>query len=496
MSDIDIHFVPFDDIADVLASTSHGRRMAGVLLALNPHTLGAGAVARKCWSREFIQHVGEPQGHGVVECFLQHNALSKEGVLSLASDHALASFDDEANKNEPFCSNVLTALGSPLMGARAVEMFGDGKTWTGNKGRDLINHALMGNPLVFADRTLPVPNSESDVLSSSLSVFIRNAALFGCLNDSRISDYFARTLSINDTIAEAAAAIVIRDNLLLRERLPDDLIKAIHHSTTRTIDDSYMLVQRDDHRALVRGGRVDGVFCHVFSKSDRVGAFYVFSPETPAERIAEEFHGAGKARSLLNARNCPEFIYSNAITDECNLLMESGFMEHSPFAKRYVERFPADVFWKKFRADVLDEELEDGEGLRQICLPNIPFHAISPKKIRKAFSEDTFHLQAAYIVGAMRSRQFAEALGPVTGNSESDLAAVFAPHTSGRQLEKFAGAYPGLAGLAACHPNGTDVDIALVPSEQRDTVLGLRETSCLAGRGLGGPASMSNSLVL
>lgn len=56
------------------------------------------------------------------------------------------------------------------------------------------------------------------------------------------------------------------------------------------------------------------------------------------------------------------------------------------------------------------------------------------------------------------------------------IPALFSPQTSGVQLEKLAREHPGLAALAACHPNGGEIDVAkLAGKDQAEDVLLFRD---------------------
>lgn len=142
--------------------------------------------------------------------------------------------------------------------------------------------------------------------------------------------------------------------------------------------------------------------------------------------------------------------------------------------------FKPGEFWPAFRSGYLDARGDEGEMLVGISLPNIPFHQISPDSLRNFFQNND--ALAANIVGAIRSRVFAEALGSVNGDIKMDAALIFSPHTSGRQLERCVELHPELSGIAACHPNGADISLSAVPTEQRAVVERMRGRRPCLGR--------------
>lgn len=82
--------------------------------------------------------------------------------------------------------------------------------------------------------------------------------------------------------------------------------------------------------------------------------------------------------------------------------------------------------------------------------------------------------------------------------SEHQLPMLFNPTLSGHRLAKIAEKHPALAGLAALHPNGADVSIKNLPSEERVIVGAIRAnlSVSLSGRSSGATPEPGNVLVI
>lgn len=438
--------IDFVNIASAVGSNPHSRRMAGAMIALQPDFPGCGVLADKCWSKEFKSAVGRPRDQAVVAVFLERGALPARRVCDIAS--LAGTYNEEKHRNDTLYDNVLLALGSPLIGNDAKTLYAHGFLTSELRDCCIGRNALLGNPLIHGMDGKVQPDTRHGHY-----VFLQNAAQFGNFDNPNLARAIIGFLGKKGDRLDAS---IIFDALLSREKLPGAVLTAMSCSPMTTAASTQRLVLREDHRQLVRGGSVDGVARFPEDDGD---VFCVASPDTSAERMNVEFSLGGETRqlSLLNSGACPRTIYQNLLAGRKNLLGAAGFLTHSPFASEYVAGFKPGEFWPAFRDGYLDGCGDEGEQLMAISLPNIPFDQISPICLRDDFQGND--ILAANIVGAIRSRAFAESLGPVSGDAKTDLALLFSPHTSGRQLEKIAKLHPEAASLAACHPNGSEVDV-------------------------------------
>jgi len=380
----------------------------------------------------------------------------KKGELPAKRVNELAdlirTYDYELHKNDLIYHTALTALGSPKIAASVKVNAHVVAESSGPKTKSVIRGALACS--TFGDGKTSLPDKSTE----GYRVFLRNATAFGDLENPRLVKLFRSLLACDNDPDDVELADFVRDGLLERDSLPDTLLDGIYNSPSRGSDDLYLLFKRSDYlrnstlprNNVVRIDNGDGTeYCILPPQSDPQFIRSQYEMECESNKNAQW--------SLLNTPNCPKDVYKHALATGHPLMAVPNFLALSPFAGEYVSRFKGDGFWARFRAVVLDDKIAEGEALTTLCMPNIPFRMITPQQIKDAMPPDDGRLCAAYIIGAIRSREFAEALGPVSADPVPAIAKLFSPHTSGVQLDKMAKLHPDLAPVISFHPNAVDV---------------------------------------
>lgn len=457
--------IPFGEIAGALAATPHSRRMAGLIVSLCPDVGGGTAIADACLSHEFAIAAASTTNQEIVLNLLASGLLPAEKVREHAE---WVTRTDAANKDVWLGESVLMALGSPLLGERAKEILNQFPA-SNQPNRTAIRNALLGNPLVHGDDGFPLP-ADGD----KFQVFLKNAATFGNLKNPRLSKMLTDILLADED--SSADRDVIRDALVRREDLTEGFASMLS-SFPRTIANYRALSKTPAHQKLVLDGKLPA---KCFFTLD-TGSIHIFSPAATELQVIQGFADARTAEeklALLTAKQCPETIYRR-VASEINLLSDARFLRESPWAKTHIDSYEKTAFWKEFRSALLDKEVSEGRGLAALSLPGLPFDVVTAANFWTGFV-DKGCCTGMEIVGALRSRKFAESM--FVSGDWNDLALLFAESTSGRQVEKFAELHPELAVLAACHPNGGDVSPEKCPIQSRKFIEDARRVPALVGR--------------
>ena len=472
MTPDDLKRLPFGEIAEAFSHSAHSRRMAGTLIALYPNAGRFHVLARACMSPEFVEALGDTENQAVVTELLKAGQLPAKRVREVAEMAPNYKCVADAHAEDAdLQENILFALGSPFLGDLAKTLFAQYPS-SSILPRTCVRNALLGNPLVHGDSGCPDPNRMVEWRD-----FLRNAALYGNFKNPHISSILATALDGDGDTLQHGNCSVVMEHLVKRADLSDELAVAFHKSTMGSDQSHHELFRNQTHQKLVKEGNLDGFLLLVGTEQ------YAVSPAVEPEKFRrvydEETGPASRRTSLLYAAQCPEAIY--LVEKECtDLLADADFLRYSPYAKSYLAEIPRSTFWDTFRSGFLDTQIEYNAGLQSLSFSSIPFDAITPDNLRAAF-DGSGKANAAFIIGALSSRAFAESLGPMDGTAQ-DLARALSPSASGLQLEKFAGLHPEMAALAACHPNGGDVQLRAVTERQIDAVARIRGTVLLPGR--------------
>jgi len=208
---------------------------------------------------------------------------------------------------------------------------------------------------------------------------------------------------------------------------------------------------------------------------------YVISPVATTQDIRllsnKCVAGSSKQAALLHAVNCPREVYDKVIREHTKATSTYDFCRLSPWAERSLTITAEPWSWIKHLL-----KCNSDKALRLLALQPVPVAGISPHSLQEHFSDSKPLQAAAAIIGACRSQIFFNAMGQIGDSPEGDIAFLFSPKTSGRKLEKLAAIHPDLAGLAAIHPNGSDIPLSCIPSHHKDLVEASRHTSRLVGR--------------
>ena len=431
-------------------------------------------VSHECMSPEFAEVVVDFKDEDTDFHLLAAGLLPRTRIVEYA-EKAMA-FDGTTVGTGDLFKNVLFSLGSPLIGGMAKDLY---VAFSAPKGRDVskpvracVLNALAGNPLMHGGG-----HGEMFGGAAGREYFARNAATFGDLHNPNVVKRLVAILGTEaGKPANDLASAVTRDGLLERADVPEELVLALDTSPSSDCYDHMKLVEKEWHQRLVANDTLDGI--KGFPQSD--GPSWVVSPATSLLRIRAKYDSYGAWNSnrggVLLAEKCPEEYYDNAVLDKDMILSDPLFLSDSPWAKKHIWRNGTP--WASFAEEIA---ARDENGLAVVALPVAPFEKIAPANLREVF-KSRGDIAAANIVGVIRSKRFASELGRVGDDPPNDIAFIFSPHTSGRQLEAFVAAHPEIAVLAACHPNGCDIPLQCVPPEHREIVEKAREPFLLTGK--------------
>jgi len=479
--DVDISQFPFGVIPEVFCGTRHTRRMAGILLACFPEiTLEPGRESY-CMSAEFATPLANTKTPVLIGRLLDAGFLLPGRVREIAN---ISSHGTLVPGDEQF-DNVVRALGSPLLGETAKEIWDAGFVGASPEHSPVFRAALYANPLIHSQHC---PGFDGAVLGHT--VFYENAARFGDLTNVGIADPLKSILDAT-TVSDAKFFGGILWSLLARKDLPDDVLVSLHNSPTASAQAYERLVMNPRHQKLVLSGAVE------YAKFFDDEAKYVISPAATPTQIREIYTQGGAEeralQSLLTAAQCPEDIFKE-ISRKVDLLANRVFLERSPFAKTYIAQGGKNRFVETFR-ERLSREIGSDRRLRRLMPEAVPFDVIEPSQVRDVFPEPT-HALAGFVIGAMRAREFRGRIGPVSGDIETALPRLFLADTPAASLMKVATLHPELAGLAAAHPNGIDIPLHKVSPAHRNVVAAVREATPLAGKADACQRVCSNGIVL
>jgi len=481
--------LPYVEIAPAMAASPHARHMAGSLLALCPFVVDEGAIARACMSPEFARSAATCQQDEVAQALIAFGAIEPKRVQDYAEKVFSYTIDDDEPSEK--CQTSLLALGSPLLGDKVESMKSrvGPCQWSEN---DVVESALWGNPLVHGE------NRSSPAVTRGGDFFFQNAAIFGNLSNPIIQSALeVRLSSTSGQLWNPKRSAGLHRALHLRRDVPERLIVAMSDSPQNTPALHRVLSATDGYRRLAAAGKLPDI--KLFD-SDAANGFqgrdgvYVATPDATPERISLYYNqsppGSSKRDSLLLAAQCPEEHYlaakaAAAIEGAGQFVDCYVFAKYSPWAAKHHARGNL--------VDFLRETDQIESGVAWLCLPSIPFAGIRPQDMSAAFSSPC-SVDLGLIVGAMRSRVFADAL-PAMKSDIADFAQLFSPYISGRRLDDFARRNPEFAGLAACHPNGADIPLSAVLPEHRNVVDNIR-TPVLGGRASVGSSKRGPEIVL
>ena len=487
----DIPLLPMCEIGDALSANTHSRRMAGLLVSLCPKIGGLSAFDYRCFSPEFGIAAADTENQFVIGGLLERNLLPAKKVKSLAEMSLGYKWQTYKDTDDPVIeSNMLTALGNPVIGDLAGALFEQGLPKS-NPMRRTFRNALLGNPLVHGIGDFPEPAKGDDY-----RYFLRNCALFGNLENPRVLSALTAAISDAGDGARRGLGAAIKMRLIARGDIDEGLALALADltdaETSAEGEDRRELVKNPAHQKLVMEGKSGG--CAVFPATNR----WVVSPAADPEQIERAYQASSsdldREMSLLLAAQCPASIYLKFEPGD-TLLGNEDFLRLSPWSRNYVGAFKTEQFWGAFRRRLLDVETISKGRLRLLTIPSLPFDAISPTQLLDVFYNKADYT-VALIVGAIRSARFADALGPIKADIDSSLPRLFSCHTSGRQLEKIAGLHPELTAFAACHPNGIDVPIHAIPASQQRLVATVRASLPAPVAMCGDAGSVGGEIVL
>lgn len=457
----DIECLPFGEIANALAATPHARRMAGHLMTVCPKVQGGDKIARACMSPEFAAASAWSGNEDVVTSLIAAKALPDAREAKYCKIAFRLAVDEVVTQRY---SNALFVLGN--VGGAVLR-----------KAVRCENHdaksALWGNPLVHGDNGKPNFQSLAD---DGAEWFFRNAATFG-----NLGNHFIEKLLVDTLLSANDECTFLQECLYTRDDVPESLVMALADSSKPSLDGWLALMKMPGHQKLVKAGKATGVV--------RYGDRLVVSPVAELPRV---FDCAETQKSIVLCAQCPEDAYFDVLRNCPEYLKTFDFLNESPWAKAHLSKI-TDT-WGAVRA-ILHEQIDKQHGLQTLAVDAMPFDLITPDNLRECFTPKT-GLQVSYVVGATRSRVFCDDLGQVGTHPYSDMAFLFSPHTSGRQLDKFAGLHPELSALAACHPNGGDVPLANAPGEHLDIVRKARETVSLSPRSTGKAAPVTQQSIV
>lgn len=477
----------FREIDVALGATVHSRRMAGYLLRLFPDVYGGEDIASACSSPEFIEAVDGTTSIAVICELLAQSKLPESQVRFHARNVLLT--EDAGDKAG------LLALGSPLIKSDLPEIVASLNHPVSSprekEFQEIAQNAFIGNPLFHQDQKF-IPASQRGV-----AVMLENLALFGNLDNGSVVKLLNRALVVKSNTRDESLlnmAYSVRDSLLRRTDLPESLALAIDGSVVNNMYSQRILVDMPIHQKLVRDGVVRS------SRNFLVGedGQWVISPAAADDDFKAMLaicDRQGPQESVLRYSQCPRDVFE-ALSKKVSpsFLNSYPFLSESPWAAHVLCSPPADGDWLRKMQDIFHNPKLGSGTLQAFCLPSIPFQHISPSDIPKLFIDD-YH-ESAYVVGAIRSRKFAEELGAVGKNPDKDLAILFSPHTSSRKLEQLARLNPEIAPLAACHQNGDGISLSEMSPEHQNVVSVLRDSRRLVGRATVTPAVRPASITL
>ena len=467
----DLSSLDFAEITNAVGATSHSRRMMGLLLDCAKDIKNGQAVARACMSPEFAQAAKDTQNEDAAFILLSRNELTPERVLCYARDAI------EGKGSLSHMSVGELAFGSPLIGDKVPGLLKELAAKRRNETA-VVNGfrcTSWGNPALHGrDKE---PTGEAKISHR----FLLSAATFGDLQNPHVVDALQDGLLNGPRDASAIiGALVVRDDV------PKDLIIGMSESADY-VEDCLAIANMPAHRSLVRSGD-----CYPLVGKQR--GFLkdipcVISPEATAyvEKLVETTDGGALAKklrreSVLRSEHCPKDYYERIKKAGNHYLESYDFLRDSPWARDYLLSKKGEGALGEL-GRFLNGHPNDKGRLHFWSLPAMPVDQISPSDTAGVF-QDKF-LAAAHIVGAIRSPAYADKLAyDLTVPKYWHAALLFSPATSGRRLEQIAKIHPGLSGLAALHPNGDELPMALVPKEFHSFVeKHKRAAPSLPGRG-------------
>lgn len=469
----------FADIAEALAATPHSRRMTGYLLRMCPDIQGTNEIARACASPEFAAAVFGTGDPNIVCELMAQGKLPASDVRFLACQvMKTQNVNDRAG---------LMALGSPLLRNDIHALLRDCPSlmsvdWKDDKFRTVARNAIWGNPLWHKTCEMPI------VAEGGAESFLENAALFGNLENPNVALYMTSYLGVSgreDRGEKLGRQALVQSALLRRDDLPENIVLALDASQFHTVCSYRLLVAKEAHQKLVKTAKVEPSQLFLQGGVPHSDGEFVVSPAATQEYVWQAFTDANpgtRQDSLLLAKQCPERFYIEALAAKNPFLNTDEFARHSPWAEHRL-RIPAGNNESGVMATLraaFQTKAEGNNPLKTLCLPVIPFQHIEPDAIKRMCEP---HLrEMAFVVGAIRSRQFAEKLVWAGACDEADIALVFSPHTSGRQLDRLAGQNPTIAAWVACHPNGVGISLSDISDEDRIMVEETRKMPVLSGK--------------
>jgi len=461
----------------------------GIVLAVAPDAANSSELFAGCMSPEFVRPLLNVLmwNTGLVSQMITANMLPESHVRKLASGAELYK-EDEVTRGLFF--NSMLALGSPSLGDSVGDFAAKFLLPHNDKGAvfQAARNALLGNPLIQKQKTGLLPDGDGS------SFYYKNLATFGDLSYKDAQSQLARLLAFKaESIGEKTGPVItyIRQALLSRSDLPKKLIFALDESPTATLADYRKLVQMEGHQALVRKCDLNTFK----SMTGQRGEESVCSPVATEIVIERQFKASPKRGtvrdSLLLAAQCPEWCYQVGRQDNPRFLDTLAFLNSSPWARHYLRENSGRNVGR-----ILAANEAAGIGLSVLSVAAMPFEFIQPVLLRERF-DDEARFSAACVAGVIRSREFAAKLSDSDiATDAADLAFLFSPATSGKQLEKIASRQPNLAAIAACHPNGNGVPTDGLTDHEAEVVARHREHTILVGRGAGQSSIPSCPLVL
>ena len=487
MTSDDFCDLDFGEIAMALAATPHSRRMMGLILACHPNIKDGKAVAEACWSPEFVEAALDTQNEDAVFVLLARNELPPERVLAYAQETV-------SGKGWllPFTVGEF-ALGSPLLGDNLNGLL---ETLSEKRGKEkkLVNgftFTAFGNPLLHGSDKDMDENSFSGAKESHR--FLLSAATFGNLSNPHIAE--ALQYGVLGGGRDASAVI---NALVHRQDVPKDLIVAMGESATG-LDDCRAVANMPGHRSLVRSKECNGL---VGNNRRRADAVRVISPEAKdyvEERarnlLSEDNESTWMTEAILRSEHCPKDYYEANKQNGDAFLSSYDFLRDSPWAREQLLSMRGRNGFSGAGIFLMGKG-NDKARLQFWSLPAMPVEQMPPSCVSRMFKDK--HLIAAHIAGASRCSDYAYKLSRELKAPEHwHMALLFSAATSGRRLEQIAKAHPEVAGLAALHPNGDDLPMALVPEKFHSFVDRHRRAApSLQGKGKSSGVASAGQIVL
>lgn len=479
--------LPLNEMAAAMAETPYLRRMAGVIAALYPRANGVALLAEACISPEFAAAAINTTGarSEVVDGVLLRHGLHTAAQVQAYAQMAMG-YDGRIPDNDTEFENSMLALGSPLISPKLQDIRAQvpdtRQDWRKTPVWRATRSAMDGNPLVHGSGGKP----ECEAGDVNYVRYLRNAAAFGNLENPNVVRVLKDVLSIDSEDSNPLSGEVawVRETLIARKDLAEDLVHAIVQAPTHSPAAVFRkLCGNPVHMRMVADGETQavGIFSDVEEEAVN-DIFFVVSPMASVKQIKvlyDAYNGGTAWLSLLLAKQCPDELYQVACNEQPEFLTSESFLSRSPWAAKHVDKLGGDAPWNVVK-EIVNMKSPKRLGIRALHLAAIPMDKLSARNFREEF--EGIELAAACAIGAGRSRAFATTLGQVGDAPELDIAFLFSPHTSGRQLEKLIALYPKLTAMAACHPNGTDIPLASINVLERERVGKMRETVVLAGR--------------